>query len=168
MSEKVLFDANSFITPHNTYYAPEMVPSYWEYLSEVASQIVLLDKVYDEVTRSRDSLSSWLRDHKADFCYLSTRDAEVLAVYGQVIQYLDESPLYQQGARRAWADFQVADPWLIAAAKVYGYKIVTFERGSLPNKNSPAKNPKIPVVGEEFGVECEDLFSYLKRMKMVL
>ncbi len=168
MSEKVLFDANSFITPYNWYYAPEMVPSYWKYLSGVAPQIVLIDKVYDEVARSGDWLSTWLCDHKEDFYFLSTADVEILTVYGRVIRYLDESPLYQPGARKAWADFKVADPWLIAAARVYGYKIVTFESGSLPNENSPTKNPKIPVVGKQFGVECEDLFSYLKRMKMIL
>ena len=65
------------------------------------------------------------------------------------------------------ADFQVADPWLIAAAKIYGYKIITFETGELPNKGSPSKRPKIPVVGASFGVKCESLFSYLRRMEIL-
>lgn len=168
MNKKVLFDANSFITPHNNYYAPNLVPSYWTYLLKIAPQIVLLDKVYDEIIRGGDALSTWLVSHKENFCFLSTQDERLLEAYGQIIQYLADSPLYQELAVRNWSSIQVADPWLIAAAKVFGYKIVTFERGDLPNKNSPAKNPKIPVVGNHFGVECESLFSYLSHMKMKL
>lgn len=44
MDEKVLFDANSFIAPHNSYYAPNLLPSYWKYLLQMAPQIVLLGK----------------------------------------------------------------------------------------------------------------------------
>lgn len=168
MSEKVLFDANSFIDPYNKYYAPKLVPSYGKYLLEVAPQIVLLDRVYNEVTRGKDSLASWLQNHKENFCFLSTRDAEILSVYGRVIQYLDESPLYQEAAVRCWSEERVADPWLIAAAKVKGYTIVTFEVGGIPLVSAPSGRPKIPVVGREFGVECEDLFSYLSRMGMSL
>ena len=168
MSEKVLFDANSFIDPYNKYYAPKLVPSYGKYLLEIAPQIVLLDKVYNEVIRGKDSLASWLRRGKENFCFLSSQDAEILSVYGQVIQYLDESPLYQEAAVRCWAEERVADPWLIAAAKVNGYKIVTFEGGGIPLASSPSGRPKIPVVGKEFGVECEDLFSYLNWMGMSL
>lgn len=168
MSEKVLFDANSFIDPYKRYYGLDIVPSYWKYLLTIAPQVVLLDKVYEEILKGEDLLADWLGQHESDFCILSTAEETVLGAYGQVIQYLDESPLYQEQAVRSWSDFQVADPWLIAAAKIYGYIIITFETGDLPNRGSPSKRPKIPVVGASFGVKCESLFSYLRRMKMVL
>lgn len=113
-------------------------------------------------------MSAWLIEHKDKFYFLSTRDEKILAVYGQIIQYLADSPLYQELAVRNWSSYQVADLWLIAAAKVFGDKIVTFEQGHLPNRNDPSRNPQIPVVGNHFGVECETLFSYLHRMKMKL
>ena len=54
MSEKVLFDANSFIDPYKRYYGLDIVPSYWKYLLTIAPQVVLLDKVDEEIVKGED------------------------------------------------------------------------------------------------------------------
>ena len=52
-----------------------------------------------------------------------------------------------------------ADPWVIAYAKAYGGKVVTFE-SSKPLQ----KKPKIPDVAELFDVKCIDIWDVLDEL----
>lgn len=57
------------------------------------------------------------------------------------MQYLQTSPYYEETALSEWAKATVADPWLIAAAKVHNCTIITFEAlNSNPNEKHPWKN----------------------------
>ena len=63
----------------------------------------------------------------------------------------------------------VADPWLIAAAAVNHYTIVTFEKPNDGlNARNPSKNAKIPDVASEFGVETVDLYSMMRELGFML
>lgn len=55
--------------------------------------------------------------------------------------------------------------WLIAAAMVHGYIIVTFERsdGNLTATMKRGK-VKIPDVARHFNVECIDLYEMMRRL----
>lgn len=43
MSEKYLLDTNVFLTPYESYYAPDIVPSFWEALEDVFIPVSLED-----------------------------------------------------------------------------------------------------------------------------
>lgn len=62
---------------------------------------------------------------------------------------------------KSWADFDKADPVLIAAAMDKKAIIVTEEK--FITLNSPTKSePKIPNVAEHFGVKCINLIQFLQ------
>ncbi|MCD8134135.1 MAG: DUF4411 family protein [Clostridiales bacterium] len=65
----------------------------------------------------------------------------------------------------AWAPGDVADPWLIAAAAVNDYTIITAEvsSGGLSPK-TPNKTAKIPDVAREFGVKTNDLYYMMRQL----
>lgn len=166
MGDKVLFDTNSFIAPFNQYYAPDIVPSYWKQLLVSSPDIMVLDKVRDEIYRGKDELAKWLKSNINQFQVVSTDDLRIIEVYGQVIQSIADNRCYQPAAVRNWSDNRIADPWLIAAAKVYNCSVITFERSAIPTADSPSRNPKIPDVGRDFGVHCKDLYSYMRDVRM--
>ena len=60
---------------------------------------------------------------------------------------------------------EVADPWLIAAAAVNGYKLITFEQasGSLNTKNKSGR-VKIPDIAEHFDVEVHNLYYMMRQL----
>lgn len=80
---------------------------------------------------------------------------------------MQDSPLYSDKALRAWSQAGIADPWLIAAAKAYSYTIITLE-ASAGKITTVCNKPKIPNVGGDLGVKCENLFSFMRKMEFCL
>ena len=78
--------------------------------------------------------------------------------YGEVLRYIQRCEFYKDSALNEWAKDDIADGWLIAAAKCYGYSIITFEtRVGMLSTSHPSKNAKIPDVSDYFSVKCVDL-----------
>lgn len=172
MSEKFLLDTNAFITPYESFYDPDLVPSFWKAFECVLvshKQVAVLDLVADEILKGDDSLRQWFDDLVTNqkITIISRKDGQIIKSYRHVMNFLQDSPLYTQKALKNWADSGVADPWLIAAAQVYGYTIITFETplGNIDEK-SPTSKPKIPNVGSHFGVPCQNLYYFMKKMKI--
>lgn len=166
MVEKFLVDANSFIAPYRQYYAFDLVPSYWEELTAKAEtgRIVLLDMVKAEIDKGEDELTKWL-DNTTDFVICNHVSPDIIQKYQEVLQYVQTCGLYKETALQTWAPGNVADPWLIAAASVRGYTIITSEVPSsgLSNK-TPNKSAKIPDVAKAFGVKTENLFYMMRQL----
>ena len=54
-----------------------------------------------------------------------------------------------------------ADPWIIAHAKAYGGRVVTFE------KRAPqSRKPKIPDICDVFGVNSLNIYELLKELNI--
>ena len=68
-------------------------------------------------------------------------------------------------ALQAWAPGHIADLWLIAAAAVNDYTIITAEvpSGGLSPKN-PNRNAKIPDVAKAFGVRSNNLYYMMRKL----
>lgn len=170
-SETFLIDANALLTPYRLYYAFDIAPSFWEKLAEAFNkkQIVLLDKVKDEVLKGDDDLSKWVKANEGiiDICEYKTES--VIANYQSVLQYIHTCGLYKEIALAAWAPANIADPWLIAAAKSNNYTIVTLEApsGGL-SKKTPNKSAKIPDVARALGVKTISLFEMMRKIGIVL
>ena len=62
---------------------------------------------------------------------------------------------------------EVADPWLIAAARANDYTIVTEEQGSKGiSPKQKNKDPKIPDVAKALGVDTIPLFEMMRKLKI--
>lgn len=163
---KFLIDANSFITPHLTYYPFDFAPSFWSQMEERISDgsIVILDMVKDEILHGNDSLCEWMTSLNIR-TYVDHRMPDILRNYGKVLQYVQNHPCYKQSALQEWSKASVADAWIIATAIACGYTIVTFEKavGNLSERN-PSKNAKIPNVASEFGVSVVSLYDMMRTL----
>lgn len=162
-----LIDANCLIAPFNKYYAFDLVPQFWVWMEEkvIDGKIVILDKIYGElynVTRE-DELSRWIK-RLAPYM-MKHEDQAIIVNYGVVLQYVETSGHYTQRALNEWSNEKVADPWLIACAITHKCTIVTFEQPDNKTQNNwKSKNPKIPDVGQFFGVEVVDLFEMMRSL----
>ena len=165
MSEKHLIDANSLIRPARAYYPFDFAPSFWQQLRPKISldKIAVLDKVRDELLKGTDELSTWISDLPNE-CILSTQDMQILQKYRDVLSFIQQSDKYSEAALRRWSQLDIADPWLIAAAKVYGYTLLSFEQsaGTIP-EGSRSKNPKLPDVARHFQVPYTSLFDMMRQ-----
>ena len=163
---KFLIDANSFITPHLTYYPFDFAPSFWSQMEEriADGSIVILDMVKDEILHGNDSLCEWMTSLNIG-TYIDHRMPDILRNYGDVLQYVQKHPCYKQSALQEWSKASVADAWIIATAIACGYTIVTFEKavGNLSERN-PSKNAKIPNVASEFGVNVVSLYDMMRTL----
>lgn len=168
INEKFLLDTNSFMTPYHNYYPFDFAPAYWRQLKPLLKKenISVMDVVRDEIIKGNDQLTDWITSIK-DINILDRRDPKILDGYRKVLGFIQASPLYNDKALRAWSDVSIADPWLIAAASAYNYIIITFEAGAGKiNSKTPSGKPKIPDIAKEMGVQCENLFYFMRRAEI--
>lgn len=163
-NEVFLIDANIMIEPCNRYYAFDLVPAFWEELAPhfESGEIVLLDLVRKEILN--DELTEWLgRLKHLQIC--NHVEASIVAHYQSVMNYIVNSGIYKASAYDKWAQSNVADPWLIAAAISNHYTLVTMEvplRGI--SKKNQGKTAKLPNIAEVFDVKWIDLFTMMRRL----
>lgn len=168
--DKFIVDSNALITPFRQYYPFDLAGSFWNQMEDAlkCENVILLDVVVSELTRFEDDLSDWLKSID-DLSITTVKTPEIIQRYGEVLIYLQESDRYQEAALRSWANMQVADPWLIAAAIETNAVIITDEKSAGPiTAGHPSKNAKIPDVAEHFNVQCENLFYFMRKMNIRL
>jgi len=159
MGSKFLIDANSLITPYRRYYPFDLVPRFWSSMQEWVEDgdILIIDKVYDELSAGGDELSDWISNINS-LNPISHKNSDIINKYSEILEYIRTSGLYKPKALTEWSDHKVADPWLIATAIVHKLGIITLET---PNGNlSPSMqsaHPKIPDIAGIFRVECKTL-----------
>lgn len=171
MSKEIfLIDANSFITPYLAYYPFDFAKNFWAQLAKhiTNGDIAILDLVKDEILQGNDDLKHWM-ETLSIANYIDHKEPDILENYSSVLTHIQVNTCYKTAALTEWAKASVADPWLIAAAKVKGYTIITFE---VPNKGLNSRNPskiaKIPDVAKQFGVKTENLFYMMRLFNFVL
>ena len=168
--EKFLIDSNLLITPYKLYYPFDFAMRFWDQLHERIEnkRIIILDLVKQELLKGDDDLSRWVATINNDLI-LDRREPKILTNYTEVLEYLHSSGLYQDKALSAWSQAHIADPWLIAAARTYGFTVVTLEKphGGLRSKNK-AGSAKIPDVCKEFDVQCKDLFYMMRALAFMM
>jgi hypothetical protein len=165
-SEIFLIDSDALIAPYHLYYAFDLLHYFWSFVSEniTLKKIKIMDKVYDEITANDDDLSNWL-SAVDDLDLVEYKDSEIIGCYGNILNYIQGSPLYQDTALKSWSASNVADPWLIAAAKKYSYTVITFETPNASlNTSQPTKKVKIPDICRQFDVKYENLFYMMRKL----
>ncbi|BDR53811.1 hypothetical protein KIM372_17180 [Bombiscardovia nodaiensis] len=162
-----LIDSNCLVDPYNRYYSPDFRLSrvFWDKLKSLVQegQVGLVSKVREEVYgHQSDQLDQWLDDVRS-LEIECERSQEIVLAYQQVLQFVaSEESGYQSTAIRDWAQDKVADPWLIGAAVEFSCPIVTFENAQV-EADQPWKHPKIPTVAGSFGLQCVDLFDFMRQ-----
>ena len=172
MMEKELFliDANSLITPYLTFYSFDLAKTFWNQMEWHIQNgnIAILDLVKSEVLKGKDSLKEWMENIEAEQL-IDHREPAIIVKYGEVLRYIQDNPAYKPAALTEWSREEVADPWLIAAAAIGNYTIISFEIANKGlNTHNPSKNAKIPDVAKVFNVEVQNLYYMMRVLKFSL
>lgn len=156
-----VLDANVFIEAYRRYYACDICPGFWEWLSHrsTRSDIVSIDRVKEEIVGYGDALSEWARSAPPEL-FIPTGEQDVLEAYRQVMDWVRQNPQFQPQAKEEFA--VGADGWLIAYAIVHGSVLVTHEA----YRPDTERRVPIPNVCEEFGVRCVDTFAMLRQLQV--
>lgn len=149
-----VFDTNSIRVLGNYY--PEQFPSFWSRFEDEidAGRVLSVREVFNELERldKVSWLSSWAKERKTAFVLASSAETNFVGEVFQVPHFRNLVGLRQQLLGQP-----VADPFVIAAARVRGFCVVTEEA----NKKNAAK---IPNVCAHFGIDCTNVEGFLQRL----
>ena len=159
---KYLFDTNVFITAKNTYYAMDIVKSFWKCLEQdvINNKILIIDKVYEEIIKGNDELATWVIKIFSDKIISSNKDT-IIKNYSEIIDLIAK----KEYSRKAQDEFaRVADSWLIAHAYNTDHCIITNEKYD-PNIK---RKIQIPNICNLFNISHMDLFQFMRSEEIIL
>ena len=163
---KYLLDTNIFIQSHRSTYPLDVIPSFWNKIEELAKSgvIISIDKVKKEIfekSSHEDELQDWCLLNLEDDFFVDT--SPEINSYVEIITWASsQSSHYKQSAIDEFLETDLADPWLIAYAKVHKCKIVTFEVSN-PDMR---RRIKIPEPCKHFNVEYITLIEMFRELKV--
>lgn len=163
--QKYFLDTNIFITPYRTYYAMDIVPSFWEALSETAlktGRLYIPEMIKKEISQVEDGLTNWLRKNMSSFKETLSSVEDVQKSYSKIADWTNSTERFTENAKKTF--LSCADSWIIAHALAYDGKVVTME---VPAPGSKTK-VKIPDVCKQFNVKYITLYSFMKEMKICI
>lgn len=151
-----VLDTNAFYTLGNYY--PSRFPTIWERID-----ILVRDRWFWSVKEVRkeielncpfEHIESWARTNRHIFRKPNSRELEVVSQIFQRKQFLG---LVRRN--QILRGLPVADPFIIAAAKIHKGTVVTQE-------SFKTGGARIPTVCNEFGVACINVELFLEREKL--
>lgn len=148
-------DTNFLIGAWVRHYPPDVMPGFWkelEHLAQIKAVFASIE-VFNELKRIDDGISKWAGQHKSMFVEPEKQ------VQDEMKTIMNRFP----GLSNLDAGKSVADPWVIALAKVH-HGIVVTEEG--PSKN-PGKKPHIPDVCNSLKIECMSALEFIRAQKWV-
>ena len=154
-------DSDSFIRSKQQHYAFDICPGYWEAVlrGHENNRVVSIQPVYEELTRGSDALGNWAKGTVPGTFFLPVDAAPVVNAYKTIMKWAEENEQYNRGTVAKFAG--CADPWIIAAAMVNEFVVVTYE--TLGSKSKV----KIPDAAKAFGVSCIPPYVMLRQLKTV-
>lgn len=156
MANKYCLDANVLIQAWQKYYNPKFCPDYWEILIELGKQdkIFIPEYVYEEIIRTEDDLSKWLKNSKIPIKKVSEQVANCLKnIYSANPNHIN---LVDNTKARS-----LADPWVIAHS-IYEKAIVVTKEEKVTALNS--NKIKIPNVCDNMGVRWINDFQFIDEL----
>jgi hypothetical protein len=150
---KYVFDSDSLIDLFRHYY-PERFPTLWEKFDVLVSgeELISVREVFNEIGSSEDSLGTWAKEQKNILFLEST--VEELRFVAEIFQVQHFQAMIRKQERLKGKP--VADPFVIARAKITGACVVTQEK-------STENAAKIPNVCDHFGIPCINLEGFMKK-----
>jgi predicted nucleic acid-binding protein len=115
-------DANVLIQAWQKYYSRDLCPDYWDNLNQLGEEgrIIVPKAVYDEIIRTEDDLSSWLKDSKIPISPITESTTKELQ------NIFNSNPKHKHLVDNIKAR-SLADPWIIAHAIDENLTVVTKE-----------------------------------------
>ena len=134
----------------------DFCPAFWDFLDEqiLKTNIVSINYVYTELIKGKDDLGQWIKDRKDSGFFLSIEDEETQKEFSKIVQYISDNYSREETDRF----LSVADPWLIAKAKVLEVTLITQEVLAPSN----TKKVKIPNICQQFEVNFATSFTMLR------
>ena len=157
-AEIYCLDTNVLIEAWQKYYSPKFCPDYWEILNELGAKerIFIPEMVYEEITRTEDSLSQWLKTNEIPVRKIDKAVTECL----QNIYLKD--PLHKFLVDNTKAR-SLADPWVIAHAMKEKATVVTKEEKVTALSS---RRIKIPNVCENMGIRWINDFQLIEELNI--
>jgi len=155
-ANKYCLDANVLIQAWQKYYNPKFCPDYWKILTEFGKndKIFIPELVYEEIVRTEDDLSKWLKTSKIPINKIS----EPVTLCLQKIYAAD--PTHKNLVDNTKAR-SLADPWVIAHALHENATVVTKEeKVTALNSNKI----KIPNVCDNMGIRWINDFQFIDEL----
>jgi len=145
-----VFDSNTLIKIFDNYYRSQF-PSFWEKFDEYVAngKIISVRTVKTELKDGKDLLADFVMANNI-FCMPTDDETDFITKIFEVEHFQD---LISKKARLQGKE--VADPYLIAKAKISNICVVTEEKFK-PNA------AKIPNVCQKFDVLCINLEQFMK------
>lgn len=159
MDKRLAVDTNILVSCYRKIYPFDMAPAFWRQLVEKGGQeIVLIDKVKEEILRNEDQLANWLKENENNFTIRGVDKLPIIKCYSEIITSVKENQQYKETAKVEFAG--IADSWLCAYGMASGDIIVTEEKYE-PNVK---KRVKIPNVCREFGIDYIGLLEFMREL----
>jgi hypothetical protein len=140
------------------YYSPKICPSYWDLLNDLGTWnlIFMPEMVYEEIVRTDDDLSKWLKSSKIPIKKIDEQVTKCL----KDIYSADPNHKYLVDNTKARS---LADPWVIAHALREKAVVVTKEE-KVTALNS--MKIKIPNVCEKMNVSWINDFQLIEELEI--
>lgn len=149
-------DANVLIQAWQKYYSPKFCPDYWKVLNKLGTQkrIFIAELVYEEIVRTDDDLSEWLKQSDIPIRKIDEPVTKCLqSIYAN-------NPLHKNLVDNVKSR-SLADPWIIAHAINDKAVVVTKEeKVTAPNSN----RIKIPNVCDNMGIRWINDFEFISEL----
>jgi predicted nucleic acid-binding protein len=155
-ANKYCLDANVLIQAWQKYYNPKFCPDYWNVLIQLGKQdkIFIPELVCEEITRTEDALSKWLKESNIPVKKINEPVTVCLkSIYSS-------NPLHKSLVDNTKAR-SLADPWVIAHA-LYDNAIVVTKEEKVTASNS--KRIRIPNVCDNMGVRWMNDFEFIHEL----
>lgn len=155
-SDIYCFDANPLIQAWQKYYSPKFCSDYWEILNELGIQgrIVLPEEVYQEIVKTDDDLSKWLKSSKIP---VRKTDGNVINCWKRILDHDPKHKFLVDNIKQR----SLADPWIISHALNENAVVVTKEEKVMnPNTN----RIKIPNVCDNMGISWINDFQFIEKL----
>lgn len=152
---KYCLDANVLIQAWQKYYSPNLCPDYWDILDELGNQgvIFICKEVYDEITKTEDDLSEWLKNSNIS---VRKTNEQVIAKLKDIYKNPDHLKLVDNTKNRS-----LADPWIVAHALNENATVVTKEEKITQSNTSKVK---IPNVCDNMNIRWMNDFEFVQEL----
>lgn len=91
MAPKYLLDANTFIESARSYYAFDLVPTFWQALIDHAANggLCSIDRVKEELIRGNDALANWAANEFKPY-FVPTDQSDVIEVFRDIMAWVQQ------------------------------------------------------------------------------
>ncbi len=157
-AEIYCLDTNVLIEAWQKYYSPKFCPDYWELLNEFGAKekFFIPEMVYEEITRTEDNLSQWLKASKIP---IYKTDQDVTKCLQDIYS---KDPLHKFLVDNTKAR-SLADPWVIAHAMKEKATVVTKEEKVTALSS---RRIKIPNVCENMRIRWINDFQLIEELNI--